>query len=98
MLNELEELEEEDGPFQTHVQMVASGMGAAAWVSVASPVLYVTEILNSVPALGDKVGNTLNHRRIRDTQQRARTRGHGYTPHRRPIRDTSRLGTRFTKP
>jgi len=54
-LNEVEELEEDDGPFQVHVQLVGSGLGSLAWVSVASPVLYVTEILNSVPAHGDRV-------------------------------------------
>jgi hypothetical protein len=57
VLNQLEEVEEEAaGPYLQHVQMVASGLGAIAWVSVASPTLYVTEILNSVPALGEKVG------------------------------------------
>uniref|UniRef100_A0A7S0TLZ9 CAP N-terminal domain-containing protein n=1 Tax=Hemiselmis andersenii TaxID=464988 RepID=A0A7S0TLZ9_HEMAN len=81
ILNDIEELEEQEneaaGPFQLHVQLVASGLGAVAWVSVASPPLYVTEILNSVPTLGEKASVSPRKRGARHHTRRAQACGGG---------------------
>ena len=57
MLSELAELEEETESkhLEYHIKLVVNGMSALAWVSVEHPVVYVSEIVNSLPVFADKI-------------------------------------------
>ena len=57
MLAELAELEEEcEGKeSEYHVKLLVNGMSALAWVSVEHPVVFLSEIVNSLPVFSDKI-------------------------------------------
>jgi len=57
VLAELAELEEEcEGKeSEYHVKLLVNGMSALAWVSVEHPVVFLSEIVNSLPVFSDKI-------------------------------------------
>ncbi|MGB1603923.1 MAG: hypothetical protein ACPIOQ_64930 [Promethearchaeia archaeon] len=57
VLGELAELEEEceNKRLAHHVKLVTNGMSGLAWVSVEHPVVYMSEVVMSLPVFSDKI-------------------------------------------
>jgi len=70
VLVEIADWEEAEGEMSNHLKLVANGMAALAWVSLDTPVTYVTEVVNSLPVFSDKVLKEAAQRRKREKEER----------------------------